>query len=93
MELLGPQRDTRVQPPNPDMVAKAIAPDYGLGAHVAPLGLTFSDARMPASYASGAFIGQHGPGTASRWPATTWCSCSFANGRPADRRSNSSPAS
>ena len=45
---------------NRAMVAKAIAPDFGLGAHVAPLGLAFSNARMPATYASGAFIGQHG---------------------------------
>ncbi|MBH1963410.1 MAG: sorbosone dehydrogenase family protein [Comamonadaceae bacterium] len=56
----GKHVDERVKPPNPDMVAKAVAPDYGLGAHVAPLGLAFSDARMPAQFASGAFIGQHG---------------------------------
>jgi glucose/arabinose dehydrogenase len=52
--------DARVQPPNPEMVSKAIPPDYGLGSHVAPLGLAFSDARMPAPYTSGAFIGEHG---------------------------------
>ncbi|MEG1771186.1 MAG: sorbosone dehydrogenase family protein, partial [Comamonas sp.] len=44
----GQNVDERVQPANPDMVAKAIAPDFGLGSHVAPLGLAFSDARMPA---------------------------------------------
>jgi glucose/arabinose dehydrogenase len=43
------------------MVAKAIAPDYALGAHVAALGLVFSDGRgMPPQFASGAFIGEHG---------------------------------
>ncbi len=53
--------DERVKPQHPEMVAKAIAPDYGLGSHVAPLGLAFSDARtMPQNYASGAFIGEHG---------------------------------
>ena len=53
--------DVRVKPQSPDMVAKAIRPDYGLGSHVAPLGLVFSDARtMPQNYASGAFIGEHG---------------------------------
>ncbi|MBA2675959.1 sorbosone dehydrogenase family protein, partial [Ramlibacter sp.] len=56
----GSNVDARVQPPRPDMVAKAVAPDYALGNHVAPLGLAFSDARMPAPYASGAFIGEHG---------------------------------
>ena len=53
--------DVRVSPQRPEMVAKAILPDYGLGSHVAPLGLAFSDARtMPQNYASGAFIGEHG---------------------------------
>ena len=53
--------DVRVKPQNPDLVAKAVKPDYGLGSHVAPLGLVFSDARtMPQNYASGVFIGEHG---------------------------------
>lgn len=53
--------DVRVQPPRPDKVAEAIAPDYALGTHVAPLGLTFSAARgMPAAFANGVFIGEHG---------------------------------
>ncbi|RYF67057.1 MAG: sorbosone dehydrogenase family protein, partial [Comamonadaceae bacterium] len=53
--------DIRVQPQRPELVAKSIAPDYALGTHVAPLGLAFSDARgMPAEFASGAFIGEHG---------------------------------
>jgi glucose/arabinose dehydrogenase len=56
----GKNVDVRVTPVNVDMVNKAIAPDYGLGAHVAALGLAFSDSRMPANYASGAFIGEHG---------------------------------
>jgi glucose/arabinose dehydrogenase len=43
------------------MVARAIAPDFALGSHVAPLGLTFADgARLGPAYASGAFIGEHG---------------------------------
>ncbi len=57
----GQHVDTRVEPQKPDLVAKALAPDYGLGAHVAALGLTFSDAALlPAAYRSGAFIGLHG---------------------------------
>ena len=53
--------DTRVQPPRPDKVAQAIAPDYALGTHVAPLGLTWSDARgMPENFAEGVFVGEHG---------------------------------
>ena len=53
--------DARVKPANPDMVAKAIAPDFGLGPHTASLGLAFYTASaFPASYRGGAFIGQHG---------------------------------
>lgn len=74
--------DTRVEPPNPEMVAKAIAPDYGLGAHVAPLGLVFSDNRMPANYASGAFIGQHGSWNRKDLSGYNVVFVPFANGRP-----------
>ena len=56
----GQHVDDRVKPGRPDMAAKAIAPDYALGSHVAALGLVFSDARMPARFAEGAFIGEHG---------------------------------
>ncbi|MCT8180192.1 PQQ-dependent sugar dehydrogenase [Variovorax sp. CY25R-8] len=53
--------DVRVQPQNPEMVAKSIAPDYALGSHVAPLGLAFSrPGGMPEQFASGVFIGEHG---------------------------------
>jgi glucose/arabinose dehydrogenase len=53
--------DVRVKPPRPDMVAKAIIPDYALGAHTASLGLTFSEGeRLGPQYAQGAFVGQHG---------------------------------
>lgn len=53
--------DARVQPPNPEMVAKAIAPDYALSSHVAPLGMTFTaNSSMPSTYSSGAFVAEHG---------------------------------
>jgi len=55
----GQHVDTRV-PANPDMVAKAIAPDYALGNHVAPLGLTFYEAGLLPQFQNGAFIGEHG---------------------------------
>jgi glucose/arabinose dehydrogenase len=56
----GQHVDNRVEPVRVEMVNNAILPDYGLGSHVAPLGMAFSDARMPARFASGAFIGEHG---------------------------------
>ena len=53
--------DERVKPTRPDMVAKALKPDYALGPHTASLGFTFSEgARLGPLFASGAFIGQHG---------------------------------
>ncbi|HEU4516319.1 MAG TPA: PQQ-dependent sugar dehydrogenase, partial [Steroidobacteraceae bacterium] len=53
--------DERVQPPRPDLVAKAIKPDYALGPHTASLGLALADgAKLPSRFASGMFIGQHG---------------------------------
>ncbi len=48
----GQHVDARVQPPRPALVAKAIVPDYALGAHVAPLGLAFAH--------GGAYVGRHG---------------------------------
>jgi glucose/arabinose dehydrogenase len=55
----GQNVDKRVQPPRPDLVAKAVKPDYALGNHVAPLGLAFSEgANLP--FGEGAYVGQHG---------------------------------
>ena len=57
----GQNVDVRMQPQRPDLVAKAIAPDYALGAHTASLGLTFNTGtQFPQEMQGGAFIGQHG---------------------------------
>jgi glucose/arabinose dehydrogenase len=57
----GQHVDTRVTPPRPDLVAKAITPDYALGPHTASLGLASSKGTtLPPQFASGMFIGQHG---------------------------------
>jgi len=52
--------DARVQPPRPDMVARAIRPDYALGSHTASLGLTFYTGALMPQWRNGAIIGQHG---------------------------------
>lgn len=53
--------DQRVRPQRPDLVATALVPDYALGSHTAPLGLVSSHgSTLPAQYADGMFIGQHG---------------------------------
>ncbi|WP_350649513.1 sorbosone dehydrogenase family protein [Pseudomonas sp. HY13-MNA-CIBAN-0226] len=57
----GQHVDVRVEPQNPDLVAKAIAPDYAVGPHTASLGLTFAEGNtLPAQFKEGVFIGQHG---------------------------------
>ncbi|MFV0931367.1 PQQ-dependent sugar dehydrogenase [Pseudomonas jessenii] len=57
----GQHVDIRVEPQNPDLVAKAIAPDYAVGPHTASLGLTFAEGnKLPSRFREGAFIGQHG---------------------------------
>ena len=76
--------DSRVEPARPDMVARAIAPDYALGSHVAPLGLTFSDgARLGPLFASGAFIGEHGSWNRDPFSGYKVVFVPFAGGRPA----------
>jgi glucose/arabinose dehydrogenase len=57
----GDHVDVRVKPQNPELVAKAIMPDYALGPHTASLGLTFTkNADLGANFSNGAFVGQHG---------------------------------
>ena len=79
----GQHVDERVKPPRPDLVAKAIPPDYALGPHTASLGLVFYDGKLlPARYANGAFVGQHG--SWNRKPSSGYkvIFVPFANGRP-----------
>jgi glucose/arabinose dehydrogenase len=80
----GQHIDTRVNPQRPDMVAKAISPDYALGNHTASLGLVFYDRTLfPAHYRGGAFVGQHG--SWNRKPRTGYkvVFVPFADGKPA----------
>lgn len=79
----GQHVDTRVQPPRPDLVAKALAPDYALGAHTASLGLAFYTANLlPQRYKNGVFIGQHG--SWNRQPRSGYkvIFVAFENGQP-----------
>jgi glucose/arabinose dehydrogenase len=56
----GQHLDPRVEPQRPDLVAKAIVPDYALSSHVAPLGLAMYWGNELGKYRSGAFAGEHG---------------------------------
>jgi glucose/arabinose dehydrogenase len=80
----GQHVDTRVSPQNPELVAKAIVPDYALGNHTASLGLTFSEGTLlPERYRSGAFVGQHGSWNRKPRSGYKVIFVPFANGRPA----------
>lgn len=57
----GQHVDQRAEPARPNLVAKALVPDYALGAHTSSMGLTFyTGSLLPQRYRNGAFIGQHG---------------------------------
>ncbi|MBA5639124.1 sorbosone dehydrogenase family protein [Duganella sp. LX20W] len=79
----GAHVDARVSPARPDLVARAVAPDYALGAHTASLGLAFYRGQLfPPSYREGVFIGQHG--SWNRRPPSGYkvIFVPFANGTP-----------
>lgn len=79
----GQHVDSRVKPQQPDMVAAAIAPDYSLGSHKAPLGLSFSTATMGGKFTEGAFIGEHGSWNRSDPAGYKVGFVPFSNGKPA----------
>ncbi len=82
----GDHVDPRVQPPRPDMVEKAIPPDYALSSHVAPLGLTFTNgSALPEPYANGAFIGEHGSWNRDSFNGYRVVYVPFEDGKPSGK--------
>lgn len=79
----GQHEDKRVTPARPDLVAKAIVPDYALGTHTAPLGLAYSQgANLPAPLnREGVFIGQHGSWNRKPLSGYKVIFVSFVNGK------------
>jgi len=76
--------DTRIEPPRPDLVAKAIVPDYALGPHTASLGLAFNEGPLfPEKYRNGAFVGQHGSWNRNPVSGYKVIFVPFKSGRPA----------
>jgi glucose/arabinose dehydrogenase len=79
----GQHVDARVTPQRPDLVAKAIAPDYALGPHTASLGLASSaGTTLPAVFADGMFIGQHGSWNRRPHSGYKVIFVPFENGKP-----------
>jgi glucose/arabinose dehydrogenase len=79
----GQHVDERVKEKRPDLVAKAIVPDYALGSHTAPLGLVFYDGKQfPVEYVGGAFIGLHGSWNRKPLSGYKVVFVPFAGGKP-----------
>jgi glucose/arabinose dehydrogenase len=82
----GQHVDARVEPARPDLVAKAIVPDYALGNHVAALGLTFSGGEaLPETYRNGAFVGLHGSWNRKPHSGYKVIFVPFTNGKPSGK--------
>ena len=76
--------ETRVRPRRPDMMRRALVPDYALGAHVAPLGIAFSQGqRLGPRYANGIFVGLHGSWNRRPLSGYRVAFVRLDNGRPA----------
>ena len=79
----GQNVDTRVEPAQPQLVATATVPDYALGPHTASLGLASSVGnKLPAPFANGMFIGQHGSWNRNPHSGYKVIFVPFVNGKP-----------
>jgi glucose/arabinose dehydrogenase len=79
----GSHLDPRVQPARSDLAAKAVVPDYALGAHTASLGLAFYEGNeFPSRYHGGAFVGQHGSWNRSQRSGYRVIFVKFDHGKP-----------
>ena len=82
----GQHIDQRVERPQHDMVRTAIVPDYALGNHVAPLGLTFATSESwPAEFRHGAFVGLHGSWNRKPHSGYKVIFVPFKDGRPSGK--------
>jgi glucose/arabinose dehydrogenase len=79
----GQHVDSRVKPQRPDLVARAIPPDYALGPHTSSLGLASSRGNtLPAPFANGMFVGQHGSWNRKPHSGYKVIFVPFAGGKP-----------
>jgi len=82
----GQHVDPRVRPQRPDLVRKAIAPDYALGSHVAALGLDFTtNGGFGGPFSEGAFVGEHGSWNRNDPSGYKVTFVPFRNGRPSGK--------
>jgi glucose/arabinose dehydrogenase len=82
----GSHVDTRVEEQRPDMVARAIVPEYALGPHTASLGLVYDEGlvgRASGPFSEGMFVGQHGSWNRKPRSGYKVVFVPFQKGRPA----------
>tara|TARA_B100002049_G_scaffold232939_1_gene212839 strand:- start:897 stop:2243 length:1347 start_codon:yes stop_codon:yes gene_type:complete len=79
----GQNVDPRVRPRNPEKVESAIAPDYSLGSHHAPLGIAFSNDQVGGEFTNGVFVGEHGSWNRGDPVGYKVVFVAFENGQPA----------
>jgi len=77
--------DARVEPQRPDLVARALVPDYALGAHTASLGLHFYGGALMPQFRGGAFVGQHGSWNRNPPSGYKVIYVPFAGGKPSGK--------
>ncbi|MFN0104400.1 MAG: PQQ-dependent sugar dehydrogenase [Bryobacteraceae bacterium] len=79
----GQNVDPRVKERRPDLVNKAIVPDFALGPHTASLGMTFYKGEaFPERYRGGVFVGQHGSWNRTQFSGYKVIFVPFRDGRP-----------
>jgi len=79
----GQHEDPRLKGERPDLVARAVVPDYAVGAHVAALGIGFGQAtNFPEQYRAGAFVARHGSWNRSKLAGYDVAFVPFEGGKP-----------
>jgi glucose/arabinose dehydrogenase len=79
----GQHVDDRVKPQRPDLVARAVVPDYALGPHTASLGLCAADGTsLPSEFQHGMFVGQHGSWNRKPFSGYKVVFVPFSDGKP-----------
>jgi glucose/arabinose dehydrogenase len=78
----GQHVDDRITPARPDLVARAVVPDYGLGSHTSSLGLAFYEGALLPAFKNGALVGQHGSWNRKPRSGYKLIFVPFADGKP-----------
>lgn len=82
----GQNEDPRLKGERPDLVKKAVVPDFALDPHSASLGLAFYEGKtFPKRFAQGAFIGQRGSWNRSKFAGYRVAFVPFADGKPSGK--------